>query len=234
MIFENAFNRAWPDLSKWRADWAKYGALALFPSLVSTTALAEPIRILALGDSLTAGYMLDAGSAFPAKLEKALKAQGYDVVIINAGVSGDTSQGGRARLAWALSDKPDFAILELGANDALRGINPRHVYDNLDAIMAMLKEKDIPIFLAGMMAPRNLGTEYAKEFDAVYPALQEKHNVPLYPFFLQGVLGDPSLTLPDGIHPSAKGVDRIVENIMPHIADWLGPVLEMPTEAEAK
>ena len=178
--------------------------------------------------------MLDATSAFPATLEKALKAQGYNVVIINAGVSGDTSQGGRARLAWALGDKPDFVIVELGANDALRGINPRHVYDNLDAIMAMLREKDIPIFLAGMMAPRNLGDEYAKEFDAIYPALQKKYDVPLYPFFLQGVLGDPSLTLPDGIHPSAKGVDLIVENIMPQIADWLGPATEAPSEAEAK
>lgn len=183
---------------------------------------AEPVRILALGDSLTAGYMLSPGDAFPAKLEAALKAKGYDVRLINAGVSGDTTAGGRARLGWALIDKPDRAIVELGANDALRGIDPALVRDNLDAILSELAARGVDVFLAGMMAPRNMGPAYVEAFDALYPALHEKYGVPLYPFFLDGVIEQPALTFHDGMHPTAAGVDVIVAGILPHIEQWLG------------
>jgi acyl-CoA thioesterase-1 len=181
------------------------------------------IKILALGDSLTAGFMLPAEDAFPAKLEKALRAAGYDVIISNAGVSGDTTAGGRARLDWALADQPTHAIVELGANDALRGLEPSLAYANLDAILGRLREHEVKTLLTGMLAPRNLGPDYGREFDGIYPRLEAKYGIPLYPFFLEGVALHPENTLADGLHPNADGVDVIVRGILPLVKVWLGP-----------
>lgn len=174
-------------------------------------------RLLVLGDSLAAGYGLKAEDAFPAQLEAALRRDGHDVLVINAGVSGDTSAGGLARLDWALTDNPDLVIVELGANDALRGLPPEGTYANLDAIITRLKQSDMNILLAGMHAPRNLGDEYVSSFDAIYPQLARQHDVPLYPFFLEGVALDPALNQNDGLHPNAEGVREIVRRILPHI-----------------
>lgn len=174
-------------------------------------------RIVALGDSLTAGYGLPKDDAFPRKLEAALKRKGHDVVIENAGVSGDTTTGGRQRLDWALSNDPELVIVELGANDALRGVDPAITEKNLDAILKELDKRGTTVVLAGMQAPRNFGPEYAREFDSIYPRLAKKHNVLLYPFFLEGVALKPELNQSDGIHPTAKGVDIIVERILPTV-----------------
>src|SRR5262249_2552319 len=162
------------------------------------------------GDSLTAGFGLPRDQAFPVKLEAWLKKQGVDAIVINAGVSGDTSAGGLARLDWVLAgEKPNFAIVELGANDGLRGLPPAHLADNIDKILTHLKAARVKTLLAGMYAPRNLGRDYAEEFDSVYPRLAAKHGVPLYPFFLEGVAADSNLNQGDGLHPNAKGVDVI-------------------------
>jgi acyl-CoA thioesterase-1 len=189
---------------------------------------ADPIRLLAFGDSLTAGYGLPAGDAFPAKLQQALRAKGYRVEVVNAGVSGDTTAGGRARLDWALADRPDYAIVELGANDALRGLDPKLAYANLDAILGTLRDRHVNVLLAGMLAPRNLGPDYAAAFDSIYPSLQKKYSVPLYPFFLEGVALHHDLTLPDGLHPNSDGVDTIVRGILPTVQSWLGSPSAMP------
>jgi acyl-CoA thioesterase-1 len=178
---------------------------------------AEPVKILALGDSLTAGYGLAEADAFTTRLQNALKDKGYDVQVINAGVSGDTTAGGRARLDWALGDQPQVAVVELGANDGLRGLDPASTRENLDAILTTLKERKIPTLLAGMYAPRNLGREYGDRFNAIYPDLAAKHDVPLYPFFLEGVALDPKLNQEDGMHPNAKGVAIVVDGILPHL-----------------
>ena len=179
---------------------------------------ADPVTILALGDSLTAGYNLPPSAAFPVKLEAALRAKGHNNIrVVNAGVSGDTTAGGRARLDWALADKPDFAIVELGANDALRGLDPKLAYANLDAILTTLRQRNVGVLLAGMLAPRNLGADYGRDFDALYPRLAAKHGVPLYPFFLDGVALHPDLTQPDGLYPTIQGVDRIVAGILPQV-----------------
>ena len=177
----------------------------------------EPIKILALGDSLTAGYGLGEGDGFTTRLHNALKDKGYDVQVINAGVSGDTTAGGRARLDWALGDQPQVAVVELGANDGLRGLDPASTRENLDAILTTLKDRKIPTLLAGMYAPRNLGREYGDRFNAIYPDLAAKHDVPLYPFFLDGVALDPKLNQEDGMHPNAKGVAIVVDGILPHL-----------------
>ena len=177
----------------------------------------EPVKILALGDSLTAGYGLPEADAFTTRLQKSLKDKGYDVQVINAGVSGDTTAGGRARLDWALGDQPQVAVVELGANDGLRGLDPASTRENLDAILTALKERKIPTLLAGMYAPRNLGREYGDRFNAIYRDLAAKHDVPLYPFFLEGVALDPKLNQEDGMHPNAKGVAVVVEGILPHL-----------------
>ncbi|HSV29391.1 MAG TPA: arylesterase [Candidatus Omnitrophota bacterium] len=179
-------------------------------------------RILALGDSLTAGYGLPAEAAFPAQLERALKAQGYDVRVINAGVSGDTSAGGLARLDWALADDPQIAIVELGANDGLRGLAPAEMEKNLDAILTRLKAKGIKVILAGMLAPPNYGRQYADDYAKVFPRLARRHDVAFYPFFLDGIASDPKLNLPDGLHPTEQGVGRVVERILPTVKQVLG------------
>lgn len=175
------------------------------------------LRILALGDSLTAGYGLAPGQSFPDRLEKALRAEGRDATLLNAGVSGDTTAGGRARLDWALAGKPDLAIVELGANDGLRGLDPKLTRANLDDILKRLEAARVPALLAGMLAPPNYGKTFEAEFNGVFPSLAKDHNVVFYPFFLDGVAGDPRLNQADGMHPSAEGVDVIVRRILPSV-----------------
>ena len=193
-------------------------AVLLAAVAIPPEAAAKETRLLVLGDSLTSGWGLAAGDAFPARLERALRAAGReDVRVVGAGVAGDTTAGGRARLGWSLAERPDAAIVELGANDGLRGIDPASTYDNLDAILAELKRRKIPVLLAGMYAPPNLGSEYGAAFNAIYPRLAERHGVRLYPFFLEGVAVEPGLNQPDGIHPNADGVAVIVERILPYV-----------------
>jgi acyl-CoA thioesterase-1 len=175
------------------------------------------LRILAFGDSLVHGYGLDAEDTFPAQLQRELDRAGYRAEVLNGGNSGDTTAAGLARLDWALSDKPDLAIVVLGANDGLRGIDPEETYRNLDAILSRLAAADLPVLLAGMLAPRNLGSDYAEAFDAVFPRLAELHDVAFYPFFLDGVAMQPRLNQADGIHPNAAGVARVVEGILPSV-----------------
>jgi acyl-CoA thioesterase-1 len=184
---------------------------------LQTPALAEPARIVAFGDSLTAGLGLDATDTFPVKLEAALKAKGYDVRIVNAGVSGDTASTALARLDWSIADRADAVILELGANDALRGISPAVTRQAIDSMLRRLKERKIEVLLAGMRAPRNLGSEYVAAFDAIYPELARTHDVVFYPFFLEGVVTDPRLNQQDGMHPTAAGVDVVVQRILPSV-----------------
>ncbi|WP_248310390.1 arylesterase [Bosea sp. 117] len=185
---------------------------------------AAPVRLVALGDSLTAGLGLSAAQAFPARLQAALKARGHDVLIENAGVSGDTASAGLARLDWSIPDGTQGVILELGANDALRGLDPAIAEKALDDALAHLKARGIPVLLAGMQAPPNLGADYAARFDAIYPRLAAKYGVPLYPFFLEGVAGRLALNQPDGIHPTAAGVDAIVERMLPAIEAFLAAI----------
>ena len=182
---------------------------------------APPPRLLVLGDSLTAGYGLKAEDGFTAQLQAALKDAGRDVVVLNAGVSGDTTAGGRARIGWALGDKPDAVIVELGANDGLRGLDPKATFDNLDAIIADIRRAGLPVLLTGMLAPPNLGRDYADDFNAVFPRLAEKHDVLFYPFFLAGVAAKPDLNQDDGIHPNPKGVRAVVDRILPYVLDLL-------------
>jgi acyl-CoA thioesterase I len=177
----------------------------------------RPLRIVAFGDSLTAGYGLPADAAFPAKLERALAANGIATEIANAGVSGDTTAGGLARLDWSIPDGTEAVILELGANDALRGIDPKLARSALEAMLERLKARHIPVLLAGMLAPRNLGPDYGAAFDAIYPDLAKKYGAILYPFFLAGVAADPKLNQRDGLHPTADGVDVIVAKILPDV-----------------
>jgi len=186
-------------------------------TLGDTVWSADRIKIVVLGNSLTAGYGLKKTDAFPVKLEIALGSKGYFVRVINAGVSGDTTAGGKSRLAWALSDNPQIVILELGANDGLRGLDPTETRTNLDTILIKLKERGVIVLLAGMLAPPNLGNEYVKEFNQIYPDLAKKHGISLYRFFLEGVANDPSLNQADGIHPNPLGVDEIVHRILPAV-----------------
>ncbi|HVG82152.1 MAG TPA: arylesterase [Methylomirabilota bacterium] len=189
-------------------------ALALF---TSGPAAAQPLKILALGDSLTAGFGLPAGQGFAPQLERALKESGVEAQVIDAGVSGDTSAGGLARIEWALADGPDLVILELGANDMLRGVDPAETRANLDAMLAKLRAAGARVLLAGMRAAPNLGLDYSAAFEAIYGDLATKYEVPLYPFFLEGVATEPTLNLPDGLHPNAAGVREIVRRILPHV-----------------
>jgi len=178
-------------------------------------AAARPLRVLGFGDSLTAGYLLPADAAFPAQLEKRLRADGFDAAVVNAGVSGDTSAGGRERIAFSLQDGADLVILELGANDMLRGLDPKATRDNLEKIIADCRAAGARVLLAGMVASGNFGPDYKKAFDAIYPELAARRGLPLYPFFLEGVSGDKMLSLADGLHPNAQGVARIVNGIAP-------------------
>jgi acyl-CoA thioesterase I len=187
-------------------------------------AAAEPLRIVAFGDSLMAGYGLAQADAFPAKLEAALKAKGHDVRIANASVSGDTASAGLARLDWSVPPGTDAVILELGANDALRGVDPAVTRKSLDAIIRRLKERRIDILLAGMQAPPNLGAKYVGAFDRIFPDLAKAHDLPLYPFFLDGVAADAKLNQRDGVHPTAEGIDRIVARILPPVEQLIARV----------
>ena len=183
----------------------------------AAAAKAEPYKIVGFGDSLMAGYGLNAGESLPEKLEARLREKGHDVVIANAGVSGDTTSGGLARLDWSIPEDTDLVILELGANDMLRGIGPDITEKNLDAMISRLKARNIAVLLAGMRAAPNLGPDYQAAFDAIYPRLAEKHGVALYPFFLDGVAADRAFLLEDGMHPNAAGIDRMVEKMLPHV-----------------
>ena len=211
--------------------------LALLIAIASGVEAAErSIRILALGDSLTSGYGLPNGAAFPDVLQRALNTQHVNVTVINAGVAGDTSSDGLARLDWTLSDPksmPDAAIVELGANDALRGLSPAQMERNLDAILAKLKMRNIPVLLAGMKSPRNLGPAYATEYDAVFARLSKKYNTLLYPFFLDGVVLDRALIQPDGLHPNARGLDVIVKNITPSVIKLMQQVSAKTTGGQS-
>jgi len=184
---------------------------------VAPAAAAAP-RIVALGDSLTAGLGLLPDQAFPARLQARLAAQGIAAEVVNAGVSGDTTADGLARLDWALDGRADAVLVELGANDALRGLDPKLTYANLDAILTRLAASGAKVMLLGMVAPPNWGRDYQRAFDAIYPRLAEKYQVPLYAFFLDGVAMEPSLNQPDGLHPNARGVEFIAEKLAPLVA----------------
>jgi acyl-CoA thioesterase-1 len=198
-----------------------FTALALL-ALTAAGAAAAPVTILALGDSLTAGLGVGPTETFPARLEAALKAKGHDVKVINVGVSGDTAADGAARLDWALAEPVNAVIVELGANDALRGLPVAQAEQALDRLLTALAEKKLPVLLAGMRAPPNMGPEYQAAFDGMYQRLAAKHGVLLYPFFLDGVAADPKLNQGDGMHPSPAGVDVIVARILPSVEQLLG------------
>jgi acyl-CoA thioesterase I len=191
--------------------------LAAWLALAPFSARGATLRILMLGDSITAGYGLAPADALPARLEARLKADGFDASIVNAGVSGDTTAGGAARLDWVLADHPQFALVELGANDALRGLDPGEAAQNLDRILARLQTAQVKTLLIGMRAPGNWGRDYQRDFDAIYPRLAETYHVALYPFILDGVALDPALSQADGLHPNAKGVAVIVERLAPAV-----------------
>ena len=182
-----------------------------------THAQSPPIKLAVLGDSLAAGFGLSPQQSIPARLEAALKAQGRSVVVLNHGVSGDTSAGGLDRVDWMLGDKPDIVLVELGANDALRAIDPANTERNLAAIVEKLQAQHVAVWLAGMLAPRNFGSEYDKAFDGLYQRLADKYKVPLYPFLLDGVAQQAALNQPDGLHPNQQGVEIIVDHLMPFV-----------------
>jgi acyl-CoA thioesterase-1 len=200
-------------------------ALAAFGLLAGlrepVLAQARPLRLVALGDSLTAGYGLPQDAAFPQVLERALKARGHRVEIANAGVSGDTSTGGLDRLDWSVPDGTDGVIVELGANDMLRGLDPAITRRAVETIVERLKSRNIPVMLAGMVASPNLGPDYGQRFNSLYREIAEKHGLVLYPFFLDGIVGDRALNQADGLHPTAKGVEIIVERIVPNVETFL-------------
>jgi acyl-CoA thioesterase-1 len=190
----------------------------------SATGPTKPIKMVVLGDSLSAGLGLSAASAFPVRLQKSLKINGIDVDMINAGVSGDTSSGGRDRLDWSVPEGTEAVILELGANDALRGIDPQLTRSALSDILTRLKARGVAVLLCGMVAPPNYGSDYSARFNAIYPDLAKSFGVPLYPFFLEGVAADAKLNQADGLHPTAEGVDAIVGNILPAVQAFLGAI----------
>lgn len=202
--------------------FAFFAILAIAAFGVARSAGAEPYRIVGFGDSLMAGYQLGPGESFPEKLQVALKAKGLDVEVAGAGVSGDTTSGGLARLDWSVPDGTDLVVLELGGNDMLRGIAPELTEKNLDAILSRLNERGIRVLLVGMLAAPNLGPEYIEAFNGIYPRLAEKYGVPLYPFFLDGVAADLKLLQSDGIHPTAEGVDIMVERMLPFVEKVIG------------
>jgi acyl-CoA thioesterase-1 len=193
----------------------------LFGALLAGLALgggaARAATILVLGDSLTAGYGLNGRDSFPSRLEAALRDVVPGVAVINGGVSGDTTAGGLARLDWLMADKPDLVIVELGANDALRGLDPAATRRNLDLIVTRIRARGARVLLAGMLAPPNMGAEYGNKFNAVFPEIARRHNIAFYPFFLDGIAGIPALNLDDGMHPNARGVAVIVERMLPPV-----------------
>jgi acyl-CoA thioesterase-1 len=190
----------------------------------SSAVAAKPVKMVVLGDSLSAGLGLSASAAFPAQLQKALKTKGIAVDMVNAGVSGDTSSGGRDRLDWSVPAGTEAVIVELGANDALRGIDPTVTRSALTDILTRLKARKITVLLCGMVAPPNYGADYSARFNAIYPDIAKQFGVPLYPFFLEGVATDARLNQADGLHPTAEGVDVIVQNILPTVEAFLGAI----------
>ena len=218
------------------ANGVRYGAAAklvnvcfvaaLVLTVLSSPVMAAPVTLLALGDSLTAGYGLPREDSFASRLEMALRAKGYDVRVVNAGVSGDTTAGGLARLDWALADKPRAAIVELGANDRLRGLDPEMTFANLDTIVGRLKAAKVAVLLTGMKALPNLGAEFGSEFENVFPRVAKKQGVPLYPFFLDGVAANPDLNQSDRLHPNPRGVAIIVERILPDVTRLLDSLVD--------
>jgi acyl-CoA thioesterase I len=218
-------------LKRWVGNASGYGAshrvfnIALvalvLAAVLATPAAAQQKRLLIFGDSLVAGYGLPREAGFIAQLDQALKDAGHEVVLIDGGVSGDTSAGGSARIGWSLTERPTHALVELGANDALRGVNPKETKKNLQRILDSLERAHVPVLLAGMRAPRNFGDDYADEFDDIYGDISGGVAVALYPFFLEGVALQPELNQPDGIHPNVKGVAVIVQRILPDILKLL-------------
>jgi acyl-CoA thioesterase-1 len=226
MVMNEGSERAGHTVRRYGAPSPRFNSLSLRLSgafaalclsfLLSATATAAPTRILAFGDSLFAGYGLSSDADnIPSRLEALLKADGHDVVVINAGVSGDTTTDGVARLDWSLADKPDLVLLELGSNDALRGQDPAMTRANLDTLLSRLKAANVPVVLIGMMAPRNLGAEYAAKFEPIYPDLAKQYGVPLYPFILDGVALDPNLNQADGMHPNKDGALIVAKRLLP-------------------
>ncbi len=207
----------------YRALSARFQVILILALLLCSfvPARAEPLRVLAFGDSLTAGFMLPADAAFPAQLERRLRADGFEATVINAGVSGETTAEGLARADFALGEGADLVILELGANDMLRGVDPKVTSANLDKIVTAIEARKAAVLLAGMVASGNFGPDYKARFDAVFPDLAARRSLPLYPFFLSGVAGDKALVLPDGLHPNADGVARIASGIAPLVEQSL-------------
>lgn len=196
------------------------------PAAAQTTEAGRAIKLVVLGDSLSAGYGLSGPAAFPARLQKALADRAIAVDMINAGVSGDTTSGGLERLDWSIPDGTQGVILELGANDALRGVDPKVPRAALTEILTRLRARKIPVLLCGMLAPPNYGADYAAQFNAIYPDLAKTFGVPLYPFFLDGVAGVSTLNQGDGIHPTAEGVDIVVQKILPSVEAFLRSIAE--------
>lgn len=198
-----------------------FGLSQVFGLLFVVAAFADVPKIVVLGDSLVAGYQLPPGDGFPEQLQKSLTAKNIKVVITGAGVSGDTTSGGLSRLDWSVPDGTNGVILELGANDAMRGLPFELAQKNLDTMITRLSERSIAVLLVGMRAPPNMGEDYQKGFDGIYPALAAKHEVPLYPFFLDGVAANPALNLSDGIHPNQAGIVVMIERILPHVERFI-------------
>jgi acyl-CoA thioesterase-1 len=194
--------------------------VATIIGLVSPAAAAE-CRLTVLGDSLTAGYGVTVEEGFPARLGVALAAQGIACEVVDAGVSGDTSAGGLGRIDWVLADRPTHLLVELGANDALRALPPEQLRQNLDGIVGRAKAAGVEVMLAGMLAPPNLGSAYGKEFAGAFAATAAAHDIPFYPFFLDGVAGESDLVQRDGLHPNAAGVEEIVQRLLPQLTAWL-------------
>ena len=214
--------------SRRRASYGHYAlrvqTIAVAVLMFATAAEARTLHIVALGDSLTAGYGLPPGQSFPDALSRALKEKGWDVEITNAGVSGETAEDGLARYDWSVPAGTDALIVELGANDMLRGRSPEAAKDALAQILAKAKQAHLAVLLTGMRAAPNLGAQYQKQFDAIYPDLAERYGVALYPFYLEGVAGDPKLNQPDGLHPTREGVEKIVAGILPSVERLLSSI----------
>ncbi len=195
--------------------------LALAFSTFTVYATTEQYKLVAFGDSLTAGYGLSGSNSFPSQLQQSLRIKGYNVIVINAGVSGDTAAGGLSRLDWSIDEDVDGVIIELGANDALRGTPPASTRASLEQLLLRLKNQNIDLLLTGMLAPPNLGPDYGRAFNAIFPDLARKYDLVFYPFFLKNVAGIPSLNQPDGLHPTPQGVKVIVQNILPKVEELL-------------
>jgi acyl-CoA thioesterase I len=230
---------SWRKSTRYVSGWGRVNAIWLILSIFLAgingigSAHAKAVRILAIGTSLTQGYNLPPGTEFTAVLQAQLKAKGYDATIVNAGVSGDTSAGGLARLDWALAEPYDGAIVELGSNDALRGLGVAQTRANLEQVLTKLKARRIPVLLTGMKAPRNLGPEYVSAFDAIYPDLAKTHDVLFYPFFLEGVAANLKLNQADGIHPNEQGTLVIVRGMLPFVEKLIAKIGVKPASKPA-